>query len=63
MRGRTTFVITHRLHTLELANRIIVLENGRLAAIGTHAELMVSCAPYQRLQEAHRRRPDPTLAA
>jgi ATP-binding cassette subfamily B protein/subfamily B ATP-binding cassette protein MsbA len=63
VRGRTTFVITHRLHTLELANRIIVLENGRLAAIGTHAELMATCAPYQRLQDAHRRRPDPPLAA
>ncbi len=56
MRGRTTFVITHRLHTLEIANRIIVLENGRLAAIGTHAELMESCAPYQRLQDAHGQR-------
>ncbi len=56
MRGRTTFVITHRLHTLEIANRIIVLENGRLAAIGTHAELMAGCAPYQRLQNAHGQR-------
>jgi subfamily B ATP-binding cassette protein MsbA len=56
MRGRTTFVITHRLHTLEIANRIIVLENGRLAAIGTHAELMAGCAPYQRLQDAQAQR-------
>jgi ATP-binding cassette subfamily B protein/subfamily B ATP-binding cassette protein MsbA len=63
VRGRTTFVITHRLHTLEMAGRIIVLENGRLAAIGTHAELMASCPPYQRLQEAHRHRPDSPLAA
>jgi ATP-binding cassette, subfamily B, bacterial MsbA len=57
MRGRTTFVITHRLNTLEIADRIIVLESGRLAAIGTHAELMATCPPYQRLQDAHRQRP------
>jgi ATP-binding cassette subfamily B protein/subfamily B ATP-binding cassette protein MsbA len=56
MRGRTTFVITHRLHTLEIADRIIVLESGRLAAIGTHAELMKACAPYQRLHEAQGQR-------
>jgi ATP-binding cassette subfamily B protein/subfamily B ATP-binding cassette protein MsbA len=56
MRQRTTLVITHRLKTLEIANRILVLDNGRLAAIGTHNELMNSCLPYQRLQEAHTQR-------
>jgi ABC-type multidrug transport system fused ATPase/permease subunit len=49
-------VITHRLHTLELADRIIVLEQGRIAAIGTHAELLASCPPYQRLHEAYAKR-------
>jgi ATP-binding cassette subfamily B protein/subfamily B ATP-binding cassette protein MsbA len=56
MRQRTTLLITHRLKTLEIADRILVLDNGRLAAIGTHSELMKSCVAYQRLQEAHAQR-------
>lgn len=53
MHHRTTFVITHRLNTLEIADRIVVLDAGRIVAIGTHAELMASCAVYQRLHDAH----------
>jgi ABC-type multidrug transport system fused ATPase/permease subunit len=40
MAGRTTFVIAHRLSTIALADEIVVLEEGRLAARGTHAELL-----------------------
>ncbi len=56
MVGRTTFVITHRLNTLELADRIVMLEGGAIAAVGTHAELLASCPSYQRLHEAQAKR-------
>lgn len=52
MRGRTTFVITHRLNTLEIADRIVVLDGGRILAIGKHAELIKTCPLYLRLHEA-----------
>ncbi|HLJ96915.1 MAG TPA: ABC transporter ATP-binding protein [Gemmataceae bacterium] len=52
MQNRTTFVITHRLNTLEIANRIVMVENGRIAAVGTHQELLSSCPEYQRLHQA-----------
>jgi len=56
VKGRTTFVITHRLNTLEIADRIVVLESGRIEAIGTHAELLAKSPAYQRLHEAHSQR-------
>jgi ATP-binding cassette subfamily B protein len=51
MRGRTTFVIAHRLSTISLADEIVVLEEGRLAARGTHAELLESSPLYREIAE------------
>ncbi|GBR72557.1 lipid A export ATP-binding/permease protein MsbA [Candidatus Termititenax aidoneus] len=49
MRSRTTFVIAHRLSTIVNADRIAVLEDGRIIAIGKHAELLQTCPLYQKL--------------
>ncbi|NUL06365.1 ABC transporter ATP-binding protein [Streptomyces lunaelactis] len=49
MAGRTTLLIAHRRSTLNLADRIAVLDGGRLAGIGTHEELVRSSALYRRL--------------
>jgi len=49
MKGRTSFVIAHRLSTIRRANRIIVIENGKIAEQGTHAELLKLGGHYYRL--------------
>jgi subfamily B ATP-binding cassette protein MsbA len=49
MQGRTVLVIAHRLGTIRRANRIAVLEDGRITAIGSHEELLTSSPTYQRL--------------
>jgi ATP-binding cassette subfamily B protein len=51
MQGRTTLVIAHRLATVKSADRIAVIEQGKLVAIGKHAELVTSSPLYARLAE------------
>jgi ABC-type multidrug transport system fused ATPase/permease subunit len=51
--NRTTFVITHRLATLEMADRIVVMSDGRIEDVGLHNELMRRCELYARLYQIH----------
>jgi ATP-binding cassette, subfamily B, bacterial MsbA len=57
MRGRTTLVIAHRLSTVERADRIVVLEAGRVVESGRHAELLAAGGLYARLYHLQYSRP------
>jgi len=58
MRGRTTVIIAHRLSTIERANRIVVMDAGKIAEIGSHGELLRLGGLYARF---HRRQAAPPL--
>jgi ABC-type multidrug transport system fused ATPase/permease subunit len=51
MRGRTTIIIAHRLSTLALADELVVLDGGRIAARGTHDQLLATSPVYREIHE------------
>ena len=53
MKGKTVFVIAHRLNTIQNADQIIVLNQGRIEETGTHEELLKECSLYHTMWTAH----------
>ena len=63
MQNRTTIIIAHRLSTIKVADRIAVLDGGRVIELGTHQELMELNGMYARLYSMQFRDPEEELAA
>jgi ATP-binding cassette subfamily B protein/subfamily B ATP-binding cassette protein MsbA len=59
MNGRTSFVIAHRLSTIRHADRILVIEGGRVVEEGTHDELMARSGRYRQMVDLQTRPPEP----
>ena len=52
--GKTTILIAHRISTIERMDKILFLDDGRLAAVGTHAQLYETCAEYRKMVDLQR---------
>jgi len=52
LKGRTALIITQRASTCEAADRVVVMERGRITALGTHGELLMTSPDYRRLIES-----------
>jgi subfamily B ATP-binding cassette protein MsbA len=59
IKGRTTLVVAHRLSTIQQADRIMVLEKGRIVEVGTHAQLLLQSGVYRRLYDRQFRDDEP----
>jgi ATP-binding cassette, subfamily B, bacterial MsbA len=55
-RGRTTFLITHNLSSLQFVDRIVLMNAGRVESLGTDSELRRSSSLYRKLNEIHYQR-------
>ena len=52
--GKTTILIAHRITTVEGMDKIIFIDDGKIAAVGTHAELVDTCRDYREMVELQR---------